>query len=224
MLDSILVSTTGVITGGEILICTAASLVIGLVIAFVYMYKSDYSKGFVITLALLPVLVQSVIMVVNGNLGTGVAVMGAFSLIRFRSVPGSAKEIVSIFFAMAAGLAAGMGYLVYAGLFTLIVGLVMLFLNATHFAQGTAGEKQLRITIPEDMDYAHAFDDLFEIYTRKHRLMRTRTTNLGSLYELKYTISLKDDSREKEFLDQIRQRNGNLNIVCGVVVPGKDEL
>lgn len=212
MLDSIL-ARAGSITPAEIAICTIASLVMGIVIALVYMFKNTYNRSFVVTLALLPVLVQSVILVVNGNLGTGVAVMGAFSLVRFRSVPGSAREIASIFFAMAVGLATGMGYVAYAALFAAVVSGVMLLYVAIGLGGGD-GAKMLRVTIPEDLDYTGLFDDLFARYTKNARLERVRTTNLGSLFELQYTVTLKSEKAEKAFLDDIRKRNGNLGIVC----------
>lgn len=214
MLDSILASTTGSITPLEILWCTLASLIMGVVIALTYMYKNRYSRSFVVTLALLPVLVQSVILVVNGNLGAGVAVMGAFSLVRFRSVPGSAREITSIFFAMAIGLATGMGYIAYAALFAVIVSAAMLLYVGTRFGGGTEDAKNLRITLPEDADYTTLFDDVFAQYAKRAELEKVRTTNLGSLFELQYTVTLKDDRQEKAFLDEIRKRNGNLTIVC----------
>ena len=223
MLDSIL-ARTGAITFAEIAICTGVSLVLGVVIAAVYMFRATYTKNFIITIALMPVLVQSVIMVVNGNLGTGVAVMGAFSLVRFRSVPGSAKEIITIFYAMAVGLACGMGYVAYAALFTLVVGAVMLLLTLLRFGEGRQSAKSLRVTIPEDMDYSGAFDDLFSRYTAQSTLQKVRTTNLGGLYELQYNITLKDVSKEKELLDKIRQRNGNLTVSCGMPVAARDEL
>lgn len=222
MLDSIL--SGGGITLAQVALCTAASLAMGLAIAFVYMFKNSYNKSFVVTLALLPALVQSVIMVVNGNLGAGVAVMGAFSLVRFRSVPGNAKEIITIFFAMAVGLAAGMGYLAYAGLFTLVVGAAMLVFAASRFGEKGADTKTLKVVVPEDADYTHLFDDLFAQYTHAATLDRVRTTNLGGLYELQYTVKLKSADREKEMLDQMRQRNGNLSLTCGRLVAPSNEL
>ena len=223
MLDSIF-TTTGSIAVGEIALCALLSLVLGIVIACVYMYRNTYTKNFVVTIALLPALIQSVIMVVNGNLGAGVAVMGAFSLVRFRSAPGTAKEIVSIFFAMAVGLAAGMGYVAYAALFTILISAVMLLLATIRFGEKDSGVKSLKVVIPEDTDYSHLFDDLFSLYAWSATLERVRTTNLGGLYELQYTIKLKDPDKEKELLDQIRQRNGNLNLTCGRLVAAAGEL
>lgn len=223
MLDSIFAGS-GTITIGEIAICTGVALALGLVIAVVYMFRNTYSKNFAVTIALLPVLIQSVIMVVNGNLGTGVAVMGAFSLIRFRSAPGSAREIVTVFYTMATGLACGMGYVLYAAAFTLVVAAVMLVLTLINFGGTSQTEKSLRITIPEDFDYTHLFDDLFNYYTGRHTLRNVRTTNLGGLYELQYNITLNNISEEKELLDRLRERNGNLTITCGIPVRARDEL
>lgn len=208
----------------SLLICTIASLILGIGVACIYMYKNIYNRNFVITLALLPAMVQVVISLVNGNLGTGVAVLGAFSLVRFRSVPGSAREISSIFFAMAIGLATAMGYILYAFIFLLIIGAMTIFLTVIRFGDSRSQEKDLRITIPEDLDYTGIFDDLFDTYTRRAELMRVKTTNMGSLYELRYRIVLKDDNAEKNFLDKLRCRNGNLTILCGKVATARDEL
>lgn len=225
MLSSILTtSTSGDITFTSTLICTLASLVLGFGVSVVYMYKNKYSKNFVITLALLPALIQLVITMVNGNLGAGVAVMGAFSLVRFRSVPGTSKEIVSIFFAMALGLTTGMGYIGYAAVFFFIIGAVMIILAATNFGGKSSEEKELKVTIAESLDYNGIFDDLFDKYTDKVELVRVKTTNMGSLYELQYHIAIKDQALEKEFIDELRCRNGNLNITCGRVPTNREEL
>lgn len=226
MLDSILGSVTqSSVTLTGVLLCTAVSLVLGLGVAAFYMFRNTYSKSFVVTLALLPAMVQIVIMLVNGNLGAGVAVMGAFGLVRFRSVPGSAREISGIFMAMAIGLATGMGYLFFAFLFLIIVGAASLLLTVSGFGTPRREEKELKITIPENLDYAGIFDDLFDQYTDKAELVRVRTTNMGSLFELQYHIRLKQgDTISKEFLDQLRCRNGNLTITCGRVSSVRDEL
>jgi len=223
MLSSIL-AQNGTITTSEIFTCTLTSIVLGLVIAAVFMFKNSYSKPFVITVALLPVIIQSIIMLVNGNLGAGVAVMGAFSLIRFRSAPGGAREILTIFFTMAVGLACGMGYIVYAALFTLMVGAVTMALTLSPFGDGKQNNKRLRITVPEDLDYSHVFDDIFKKFTDKADLRKVRTTNLGGLYELQYDIALKHTDMEKAMLDEIRQRNGNLTVSCGIAATARDEL
>lgn len=224
MLDSILTGADGGIVVQEIVLCTLVSLGLGIVIALVYMFRNSYNKGFVVTLALLPALVQSVILLVNGNLGAGVAVMGAFSLVRFRSVPGNARDISCIFFAMGIGLATGMGYLTYAAVFTAILAVAMVLYTLFRFGEKGPEAKSLRVTIPEDVDYTGLFDDLFEQYTRKAELERIKTTNLGSLFELQYTVTLKSPKREKEFIDEIRKRNGNLTIVCGRPAMVREEL
>lgn len=224
MFTSILSSVEGSLTIQNALLCTIVSLVLGFLIAAVYMSQGAFSKNFVITLVMLPLLVQMIIMLVNGNLGTSVAVLGAFGLIRFRSVPGSSKEIASIFFAMAVGLATGMGFLSFAVVMTLVVGVVFFVLGRTSFGEMKNAEKDLRITIAENMDYTEIFDDIFQNYTRKCNLQRVKTTNLGSMYELDYHITLKDSKKEKEMLDAIRCRNGNLTIVCGRRNTVQDEL
>lgn len=212
MLNSIIAAQ---ITMAAFAICTAVSLVLGLGTAFLCMYKSRYSQSFVITLAMLPAVVQVVIMLVNGNIGAGVAVAGAFSLVRFRSAPGSAREIGMIFLAMAIGLGCGMGYVVLAGLFFLVMAAFVLALSALGLGGGNEHERELKITIPETLDYDGLFDDLFQKYTRSARLCRVKTTNMGTLYEIDYHIVLKEERIPKAFLDALRCRNGNLNIVCG---------
>ena len=206
------------------LVRITASLVIGIVISLFYMYKNSYNKQFVITLVLLPAIVGAVISIVNGNVGTGVAVMGAFSLVRFRSIPGTAKEIGYIFFSMAVGLATGMGYIPYAAVFTIIVGFASVLLIKSRFGEKKAPAKQLRITIPENLEYSELFSDLFEEYTTQDKLTRVKTTNLGTLFQLHYIVVLKDENKEKEFIDKIRCRNGNLDIICGQLTEANDAL
>ena len=205
---------TTVIAPGQFLLCVGAALVLGLVIALSYMYRTRYTRSFVVTLAMLPAVVCVVIMMVNGNVGAGVAVAGAFSLVRFRSVPGTAREIGTIFLAMGAGLVCGMGYLGYAALFTVV--LCAVFMLYSRLDMGTKKNadtyKVLNITIPEDLDYTDVFTDLFAAYTTEHELIRVKTTNMGSLFRLTYHIALKDPAREKELIDAIRCRNGNLEI------------
>jgi uncharacterized membrane protein YhiD involved in acid resistance len=211
-------------TGTAIALCTITSLFAGIATAATYTFRHVSNKNFVITLALLPVIVQSVIMLVNGQIGTGVAVMGAFSLVRFRSVPGTAKEITSIFLAMALGLAAGTGYIWYAVIFTIIINGMILFFSVIGFGEERNMAMNLKIVIPENKDYTGIFNDLFAEYTKIARLEKVRTVNLGSLYELQYTIILKEQNKEKEFLDKIRARNSNLEISCGRLVSTREEL
>ena len=205
---------TTVISVTDFLLCLGCSLVLGLVMAFAYMYRTRYTKSFVVTLALLPAVVCVVIMMVNGNVGTGVAVAGAFSLVRFRSVPGTAKEICTLFLAMGAGLIAGMGYLGFAVLFTLVMCAVFVLYNCLDFGakKNAATFKTFTITIPEDLDYSGVFDDIFAEFTRSHDLIRVKTTNMGSMFKLTYNVELADATREKEMIDKLRCRNGNLEI------------
>ena len=220
MLDSII---TTQITLQVFAICTAVSLALGVGAALLCMYKSRYTQSFILTLAMLPAVVQVVIMLVNGNIGAGVAVAGTFSLVRFRSAPGTAREIGMIFLAMAIGLATGMGYMALAVLFFCIMAAFSLILSAVRFGGGNANERNLKITIPENLDYDGLFDDLFRKYTASAELERVKTSNMGTMYELSYKIVLKGSSVPKEFLDALRCRNGNLNIVCGRPVT-KDSL
>ena len=205
---------TAVISVTDFLLCLGCALVLGLVMAFAYMYRTRYTKSFVITLALLPAVVCVVIMLVNGNVGTGVAVAGAFSLVRFRSVPGTAKEICTLFLAMGAGLIAGMGYLGFAVLFTVIMCVIFVLYNCLDFGEkkNAATFKTFTITIPEDLDYTGVFDDIFDEFTRSHDLIRVKTTNMGSMFKLTYNVELTDATREKEMIDKLRCRNGNLEI------------
>ena len=199
---------------GDFLLCLGVSLVLGLIMALAYMFKNEHTKSFLVTLALLPAVVCVVIMMVNGNIGAGVAVAGAFSLVRFRSAPGSAKEIVTIFLAMGAGLIAGMGYLGFAALFTVIMCAMFLLYNAlAGNARSEVVNKTIKITIPEDLDYSGVFDDIFTEYTKKNELIKVKTTNMGSMFRLTYNVTLKDATKEKQMIDRIRERNGNLEIM-----------
>ena len=212
MLDSILASG---LTLPAFLICTAVSLVLGIATAFLSMYRSKCSQGFAVTVAVLPAIVQIVILLVNGNVGTGVAVAGAFGLVRFRSAPGNAKDISVIFVAMAVGLACGSGYIALSVLFTVIACAVLYLLVFFHIGADRSGEKELSITIPESLDYTEVFDDIFKEYTTHAELTEVKTASLGSLYKLHYRVRLADDRNEKEFLDALRCRNGNLEVRCG---------
>lgn len=216
VLNSILAepAKTG-ITFGQFFLCTGTALVLGFLLTLVHRYKNTCSRNFTVTLALLPAIVQAVILMVNGNLGTGVAVMGAFSLVRFRSVPGNAREIGSIFLAMAIGLACGTGYLGIAAFLLLTIGLAeLLFLSLPHRGNEFP-QRELKVTIPENLDYSGIFDDIFDRYADETELIRVKTVNMGSLYELCYHLRMKREQDEKKMLDDIRCRNGNLTIVCG---------
>ncbi len=224
MLTSILNTQTGALGLGNVLICTGTALFLGLIIALVYMSEGKYTKNFTVSLVILPALIQAIIAMVNGNLGTSVAVLGAFSLVRFRSIPGNSKDISYIVFAMAVGLATGVGSIGFAVLMTVVIGTTLFILFKTRFGEKKAIDKELKITIAENIDYTTIFDDLFAKYTNKTSLEYVKTTNLGSMYELRYMVVLKDSQEEKKFIDELRCRNGNLPIVCGRPKTSKEEL
>ena len=208
------------IIGGEMsvlsfLLCIFTAMVLGLLAALVFTGRDRHSAAFRQSLALLPPVVAMVIMLVNGNIGAGLAVAGTFALVRFRSAPGSAKEITALFFSVAIGIACGMGYVGYAALFFLVMAVYALALGRFRFGEEGGVSRVLKITIPENLEYDALFDDLFREYTAHHELVKVRTTNMGTLYELTYTVELKEPARSKEFIDAIRCRNGNLNISCG---------
>lgn len=205
-------STTTVVAVDKFVLCVLASLAIGLIIAFSYKIKNRSTKNFITTLALIPAMVCVIIMMVNGNVGTGVAVAGAFSLVRFRSMAGSAAEIGSIFLAMGSGLLLGMGYIGFALLFVVIICAAQLLYLQLGVGNTSIAEKTLRITIPEDLDYIGVFDDIFEKYAKGVQLLNIKTTDMGSLFRMTYNLKLKDIKKEKEFIDELRCRNGNMEI------------
>ncbi|EFX52329.1 hypothetical protein HMPREF9422_1469 [Streptococcus cristatus ATCC 51100] len=206
------------------MLAIGVSLLLGLVIAKVYQFKTVYSKSFVMSLALLPTLIAIVIFLVNGSLGAGVAVMGAFSLIRFRSAPGGAKELVFIFLVMTIGIAIGMGYLVFATVFTLIMSLAMLLLEVVNFGQMKHSMRQLTIVIPESLDYESIFDDIFNKAANHVELANVKTSDMGSLFKIKYIIQLNGRMTEKELIDALRTRNGNLEIAISRYITKENEL
>ena len=208
----------------DFLLCCAASIVLGAAVAAIYMFRHTYSKNFVVTLALLPLIVQMVITLVNGNLGAGIAVMGVFNLVRFRSIPGSAKDIGNVFLAMAIGLATGMGFIALAVLFTVIVGIVNVVYVLTPFGRQKAPEKMLKITIPEDLEYDGVFDGVLARYTDEHELVEVQTTNMGSLFLLEYAVRMKEPGAEKRMIDEVRCLNGNLKVVLGRAAASKEVL
>ena len=224
MLDSFFLpvyTSTDQIIASVYLVCSLASLALGAVIAFAAGFRSRQSKSFMLALLLIPVIVQTVIMLVNDNVGAGVAVMGAFSLVRFRSAPGSAKEIVSIFLAMATGLATAKGYIALAAVFVIVISLIMIISTYVRFKEKDDLVRELKITIPEDLNYAHEFDDLFDTYTKRSKLLNVKTTNMGSLYKLSYEVELKSEDNVQSFIDDLRTRNGNLEIA--VLLPAVSE-
>ena len=200
------------VSASSFLLCSGVSIILGLAIAGVYMFRHRYSKNFVVTLALLPLIVQMVITLVNGNLGAGIAVMGVFNLVRFRSIPGSAKDIGSVFLAMAIGLATGMGFIALAVLFTFIVGVVNVVYVLSPFGRPQQPEKMLRVTVPEDLEFDGMFDAVLTRYTAEHELTEVCTTNMGSLYQLEYRVRLAQPGVEKRLMDEVRCLNGNLKV------------
>ena len=210
----------------KFMICIISSVICGIVTAFAYTRKGRYTSGFVATLASLPPVVCVVIMAVNGNIGAGVAVAGAFSLVRFRSVPGTAKEICAIFVAMGTGLVSGMGYIAYAILFSVLMGILTVIYSNMDFGaeKSKKREKTMSITIPEDLDYTSIFDVIFATYTKKYELVNVKTTNMGSLFKLTYNIILNNEDCEKKLIDAVRVRNGNLEIVSSYRDMGTYEL
>ncbi len=206
------------------IICIAFALGLGFFNAWMYTLSGSSSKSFVTTLSIIPAIVCMIIMMVNGNIGTGVAVAGAFSLIRFRSVPGTAKEIGGIFIAMGTGISLGMGYVGFAVIFVVLVALFNYLISKSNFGARTEEKRVLRITIPEDLNYSDMFDDLFALYTEGASLSSVKTSNMGSLYKLNYQISMKNAKLEKEFIDAIRCRNGNLEVSIAKEVSNSLEL
>ena len=195
------------------LICAGASLVLGTAIAITHMKTSQTTKGFLTTLAVLPLLVMAVMIMINGNLGTSIAILGAFSLIRFRSIQGHAKDLLSVFFAMMVGLALGMGHLLFAVIITAIAIVAIVFFTFTHFLEPDARGRVLKIVIPEDLDYEDVFGEIFQKYTSRAHLVKMKTMNMGSLYKLTYDIKLRHGVKEKDFLDEIRIKNCNLKVL-----------
>lgn len=213
MLNSLFSETTSGVQLESILICSLVSIFLGLIIALVHKYTSRSNKNFLITLTVLPLLVECVMIMVNGNLGTSVAILGAFSLVRFRSLPGNSKEILSVFFAMSIGLATGMGHIAFAAIITILTSLVIMIFSKMKIFENNTKEKILKITIPENLDYETLFDKEFKKYTKKVELQRVKTTNMGSLFELSYIVELKGNVSEKSFIDDLRTKNGNLKII-----------
>ena len=209
MFKSILSSTLSIETFG---ICIATSLILGFIISYLHMKTTRTNKNFVSTLFILPTLVAMVILLVNGNLGTSVAALGAFSFVRFRSIPGNSREIMDVFFAMAIGLAVGTGYIGFASLFTVVISLILFLIYKMNYGEDKNNNKILKILIPEDLDYTNCFDEEFNVFLNKYELTQSKTVNMGSIYELTYLISLKKNINEKEFMDKIRIKNGNLKV------------
>ncbi len=222
MFNTIFDNTTAGLSVTTALICAGVALALGVAIALTHMKTSQTTKGFLITLAVLPLLVMAVMIMINGNLGTSIAILGAFSLIRFRSISGRAKDLLSVFFAMMVGLALGMGHVLFAVIITALAIFAILFFSFTSILEPNRQERVLKITIPEDLDYDEVFIDIFKKYTSRAALVRTKTVNMGSLYELTYDIRLKHGTKEKAFLDEIRTKNCNLKVLLSQPVLEED--
>lgn len=222
MLHSIFTGIGSSIELTSLLICIGCSIFLGVIIAFTYRSTGKYSKNFLITLSMLPLLVEAVIVMVNGNLGTSVAILGAFSLVKFRSLPGTSKEILCVFFAMTVGLACGMGHIFYATIITFIGCVLILLFSKVNIFEMTGVVRELRILMPENLDYTDVFDDIFKKYTSKVELEKVKTTNMGSLFDLRYRVTMKSKANEKKFIDELRVRNGNLKIVLSHGVDDND--
>lgn len=211
-------------TASAFFICTAVSLILGALIALFHCFRNRATPSLLIALALIPVISQTIIHMVNGSIGAGIAVAGAFSLIRFRSVPGTAREICSIFLAITVGICTGMGYVGIAGIMCLIILLAGMLYTILLTGKSAFAEKTLKITIPENLDYEEVLDDLFQKYTIRYELIRVKTVHMGSLFQLEYKILLRDNAAQKRFIDEIRCRNGNLEIVCSRAEYSREEL
>lgn len=215
---------TGDFTVGQFLLAIAVSLVLGFLVSIFYMYKNNHSKSLALTLVILPAIEAVVIMMVNGNLGAGIAVAGSFSLIRFRSVKGTARELTCIFLAMAIGIICGTGYVAVAAVFTLVILFVAFLLTLINFGSNANNQKLLKITIPESLNDDGAFDDILKKYTTSYELLSIKTVNLGSLFKLTYEVNLNDTKHTKEMIDELRVRNGNLEIMCTSLATEREEL
>ena len=205
------------------LICIVCAMVLGVLSSMLFTHFTRHSASLAISLAVLPSIVTMVIMMVNGNIGAGLAVAGSFALVRFRSLPGTAKEVSGVFLCVSIGLACGMGYVGVAVLFFVIMAAFIFILESCKFGHGRLAERLLKITIPEDLDYDDLFDDLLDKYTINWDLVRVRTTNMGTLYELTYEVLMKKKGTSREFIDALRCRNGNLSISLGRAVD-KDSM
>lgn len=220
MFESVFTSTAeNTISVGPAVLSIAAAIILGIIIGISYMIackKDGYGKNFIVGLVLLPAIVAVVILLIGSNVARAFSMAGAFALVRFRSAPGNAKDIAVVFFTMAAGLACGLGYITFAILFVVIIALVMVALSLSGFGGKNSGCRQLKVTIPENLNYTNAFDDVFDKYVTSRELRRVKTTNMGTLFELTYNVKMKDNVNEKQFIDELRVKNSNLNIILGI--------
>ena len=209
---------------GDFWICLGVAIILGIFVAACYMFRNEFSKNLVISIALLPAIVAVLIMLINGNIGAGVAVGGVFALTRFRSAQGTAKEITHIFLAMALGLILGLGYVGIAIILAVVVEGVSIVFSLTKFGVINDNRRTLKVTIPEELDYTNVFDDVFEKYTTHHALEKVKLRNLGTMFRLTYAITLKSAKDEKAFIDELRIKNGNLDVLCSKLQTTAEEL
>ncbi|MBQ1567312.1 MAG: DUF4956 domain-containing protein [Erysipelotrichaceae bacterium] len=215
---------TGSLTLGQFLLAISASMILGFIAALVFMFRNTYTKSFITALVLIPAIETVVIMLVNDNLGVGLSVAGSFALIRFRSVKGNAKELAAVFLAMTIGIICGTGYIVIAAIFTLILCLVMFLLTLTGFGKASENDRYLKITIPESLNYDEVFEGVLDKYCSAWELESIKTLTLGSLFRIEYKITMKDAASTKKMIDELRTRNGNLEIMCSKPATNRDEL
>ena len=204
--------------------CVGVAVLLGLIAALCYMFKNQFSKTLVITIAILPPIVCVLIMLVSGSIGAAVAVGGVFALTRFRSAQGSAREIAQIFLSMAVGLTTGLGYIYIAIILVVLIEAMLIIFSLTKFGESSSKRRTLKVSIPEELDYTNIFDDLFEKYSTNHTLIKVKLKNLGTIFQLTYDVHLKDVKEEKKFIDEIRVRNANLDVICSRVITNSDEL
>ena len=214
----------GTLTVGLFLLAVCSSIVLGLLLSMIFMFRNTYTKSFISALVLIPAIETVVIMLVNDNIGVGLTVAGSFALIRFRSVKGNAKELTAIFLAMTIGIICGTGYIALAILYTILLCAVMTLLNVLDFGAASENERYLKITIPESLNYDEVFEEILQKYTSHHELESVKTLTLGSLFRVEYAITMKDPKQLKEMIDELRTRNGNLEIMCAKTAVNREEL
>ena len=215
---------TGSLTLGQFMLAIVSSMIMGLILAIAFMRKNTYTKSFISALVLIPAVETVVIMLVNDNIGVGLSVAGSFALIRFRSVKGNAKELVAVFIAMTIDIICGTGYVALAGVFTILLSIVLLALNLSNFGQESDKNRYLKITIPESLNYDEAFNEVLGKYTSSYEIDSIKTLTLGSLFRIDYQIRMKDIRQMKQMIDELRTRNGNLEIMCGRPATNREEL
>lgn len=219
LFNNILVNISSDITVLSALTTIFAAVILGVMVTFIYYKTQDdavYQRSMAVTLLMLPVILSVIILFVGSNIARAFSLAGTLSIIRFRSAPGDPKDIGFIFFDIAAGLACGVGLYAYGFMFVVVLGIVLFVVEKGRFFEKKYIQKTLKITIPENLNYEGAFDDILDKYTKKYTLTKIKTTDLGSLFELNYHVTMEAGQNEQEFLNELRVRNGNLNIILAV--------